>query len=492
MRERFGEWTPDLPPLSAAVRDALNCVSYANHYGPLQAVNALTSALPSAPVAGFSTSNINGTVETYAATAINLYQLVANAWTDRSGGVYVVDVPEWWSFAQYRNRVYAASYNNLLQQREIGTANNFASITDSPMGRAIGVVGNFLLVGDINDPTDGDVPERVRWSPIDNPSATWPLPGLSSAIAVQSDEVDLRAESGAVMAIHGSEIGIILQETAVVRAEYVGAPKFIDFKEIDSSKGLLVRGASVQVGRTVYFLSEDGFYKTDGSGESTPIGYGKVDRWFFENLNAAVKSQVRAMFDSIRKVVIWTFPSLSSSTNDMMLLYNPVDERWTRANIATTFAVFSRTSGYTLEDLDTLGTLETIPTTFDSSFYIGGASQPAVFTTDYKLGSLSGDPLSATIEIGELSSEDHKAGGQLWISGVRPLVEGGAATIAIGTRKLPRDSIVWGAQRSITEATGSVDFRSSAKFQSIRMVIPSGFTKAIGVDIEGPNLDGRR
>lgn len=492
MRERFGEWTPDTPPLSAAVRDALNCVSYANHYGPLQSVNALTSALPSAPVAGFSTSVINGVVETYAATSINLYQLVSNAWTDRSGAVYVVDVPAWWSFAQYRNKVYAASYNNLLQVKQIGSAVNFASITDSPKGRVIGVVGNFVMVGDINDPTDGFVPERVRWSPINNPGATWPLAGLSSAIAVQSDQVDLRAEQGAVMAIHGSEIGILLQERAVVRAEYAGAPKFFNFNEIDSSKGLLVRGASVQVGRTVYFLSEDGFYKTDGAGEAQPIGYGKIDRWFFEILNTANKSQIRATYDTIRRVVIWTFPSQGSSTNDMMLLYNPVDQRWSRANVATTFAVFSRTSGYTLEDLDALGTLDTIPTTFDSSFYEGGASQPAVFTTDYKLGSLSGDPLSATIEIGELSSEDHKTGGQLWISGVRPLVEGGDATIAIGTRKLPKDSIVWGAQRSITAATGSVDFRSSAKFQSIRMVIPSGFTKAIGVDIEGPNLDGRR
>lgn len=491
MRERFGEWTPDVPPLTAAVRDALNCVSYANHYGPLQAVNALTSALPAMPVAGISTSVINGVVETYAATNGSLYQLVGNTWTVRDGSVYAPDVTPWWSFAQYRNRVLAISYNNLVQQRQIGAVGNFASITDSPKGRVVGVIGNFVMVGDINDPTDGSVPERVRWNAIDDP-LTWPLPGTNAAIAAQADENDLRAEAGAVMAIHGSEIGIILQERAIVRAEYSGAPDFFQFREVDASKGLLVRGASVQVGRTVYFLGEDGFYKTDGAGEAVPIGYGKVDQWFFANLNATNKTQIRAAYDTGRRVVIWTFPSLASSTNDMMLIYNPIDQRWSRATIATTFAVFSRTSGYTLEDLDTLGTVDTITTSFDSSFYVGGASQPAVFTTDYKLGSLSGDPLSATIEIGELSSEEPKTGGQLWISGVRPLIEGGDATVGLGVRKLPKDAIVWGAQRSITPATGVVDFRSSAKFQSVRVVIPSGFTKAIGVDIEGPSLDGRR
>lgn len=487
MRKDFGEWTPDVMTLDAPLVDVVNAIPYSGSYTQVRDIAAISSALPSAPVSGISTSVINGVSETYAATQDKLYQLVLNAWTDRSGAAYLTETPGAWSFAQYRDRVLACSYNNLLQQKQISVAGNFASITDGPKGRVIGVVRNFVMVGDINDPTDGQVPERVRWNAIDD-ALTWPLPGTAGAIATQADEQNLKAEFGSVRGIYGTNVGIILQERAVVRAEYVGAPLVFDMKEVDTTNGLLVRGAAAQVGRSVFYLSEDGFYVTDGSGESQPIGYGKVDKWFFDNVDTNNIANVRAIRDPFSKMVVWTFPSLGSSTNDMVLIYNYVEKKWSKATIATSFALLARSSGYTLEDLDTFGTLDTLASSLDSAFFQGGATQPSVFTTDYKLGAFTGSPLTATFETGELSLD----GERFYVTGVRPLVTGGPTQISLSTRRSLDDAQVWGDYRSRTVSTGRVDFRSSAHFQAVRAQIVGGFDRALGLDVLEGQRDGVR
>lgn len=484
---QFGAWTPDLPDLVSGAAEALNVIPYADHYRPLPGLEIISSALPGQPYAAISTSVVGGVSETYAATVDMLYQLVGNTWTDRSGGVYLTETPMNWDMVQYRDRVLAFSITNLAQQVLIGSATNFASITDSPMGRVAGVVRDFVFVGDINDPTDGFVPERVRWNAIDDP-LTWPLPGTALAEAEQADENDLKAERGAVTGIFGSEIGIIMQERGVTRATYIGAPLVFQFDEVETSRGLITRGAGAQVGRTVFYLAEDGFFANDGSGESQPIGYGKVDQWFYENLNPALLYQVRATHDPGKKIVYWTFPSLASSTNDSVLIYNYRDQKWSHAEVGTSFAVSARSSGYTLDDLDAFGTLETLAVSLDSAFWAGGQTLAALFTDSFELASLTGDALPGTIETMEVRLDGRRP----FVSGVRPLVEGGDAQIALGTRKLIKDSVTWTNLRSITASTGVVDFRSSEFFMRVRAYMPSGFTKAIGVDTIELKDDGGR
>lgn len=487
VRRDFGEWTPDVVGLDSPLIDVENAIPYAGHYRQMRDLVPISSALPDAPVAGISTSVINGVTETYAATQTSLYQLVTNTWTDRSGAVYLTENPGVWAFAQYRDRVLACSYNNLVQQKQIANPVNFADIADSPRGRVMGVVRQFVMVGDINDPTDGLVPERVRWGAIDDP-LSFPLPGTAGAIAVQADEQNLKAEYGAVRGIFGTTVGIILQERAVVRAEYVGAPLVFRFDDVDTTNGLSVRGAAVQVGRKVYYLSEDGFYVTDGNGESTPIGYAKVDQWFFTNLNADKLDQVRAVRDPFNKVIFWTFPSLASDTNDSVLLYNYAENKWARGNINASFAMFSRSAGYTLEELDSFGDLDTLEESLDSQFWQGGGSVPSLFTADYELGSLSGDPLVATFQTGEFSMD----GRRFYITGVRPLVTSGSAQIQLSTRKTLNDARVWGPLRSPTASTGVADFRSSAHFQTARVIVTGGFEKAVGIDTIEVADDGAR
>lgn len=487
MLKVLGAWTPDQPDTASGVTDAVNVIPYSEHYGPFPGPVVISGVAPAQPVGAISTSVINATSETFIGTATKIYQYLSNAWTDRSGAVYAASVPPRWAFVQFKNYVLGFSFANLAQQKLIGSVSNFAAITDSPKARVAGVVRNFIFAGDIDDPTDGQVPYRVRWNAIAAP-LSWPLPGSGAAVAAQADQNDLRAEHGSVMAIFGTDVGIILQERAITRAEYVGSPVIFRFDTMETTHGLVARDAAAQVGRVVYYLSESGFFRNDGAGESTPIGHAQVDKWFYANVNPSALADVRALHDSYNRIVIWTFASLGSATPDMVLIYNYRDQKWARGTLATSLLITARTAGYTIDNIDGFGTLDTINEGLDSAFWLGGLTLPAVFDDQYRLVSLSGDALTATIETGELLLDGRRG----YISGVRPLVEGGDAQISMGTRKLVKDPVVWNGPRSITPATGIVDFRSSAHFQRARVTIPSGFTKAYAIDALVNVDDGQR
>lgn len=487
----FGEWAPDASNLADALATVKNCYPREDHYAPLYGASPISPALPAAPVAGISTAVIGGISEIYAATLSKLYQLVGGTtWTDRSGSVYLTEPPGVWAFGQYKDRVLVVSINNLMQQKQIAAVGNFASVTDSPKGRVIGAVKQFVMVGDINDPTDGYVPYRVRWNAINNP-LSWPLPGTNAAAAVQADQQDLRAESGAVTGIFGTTVGIILQKNSVTRAEYVGSPLVFSFTEIDSSRGMAYRNAGAVAGRFVYYLSESGFYKTDGSGESVPIGAGKVDRWFFANLNSASTSNVVCSHLPQYKLISWAFPSGDSSTNDMVLLYAYELDKWAYAEINTAVAFFGRTTGYTLDQLDAFGTLETLSASLDSSVWEGGLSLPMFFTPDWRLASLDGTVLNATIETHDVTWD----GRRFFLSGVRPLVGTQPTTLTVNAAASSGNigmASNWTGARNRTPATGQVDFRLSGHIHRLRFDLTGEFDKFTGYDAVGAFDDGAR
>jgi hypothetical protein len=487
VRIQYGEWRPDTPDLDNALTEALNAFPYDTHYRPFNGTAEISDALPAEPLAAIATAEVENISETYAATLDTIYQLTSGGWVDVTGPAVVTDDPMVWDFAQFDRYVLVVSYNNLMRYREVGAVVDFAEITDSPKARVVAAVRDFVMCGDINDPTDGEVPYRVRWGAIGDP-LTWPLPGTASAVALQADENDLKAENGKVMAILGSDAGMIFQERAITRASYVGAPLVFRFDLMDGSRGLRARNAAVQFGRVVYFLAKDGFFANDGSGDSTPIGNGKVDRWFNENAAVSRIDYVQAVAFPDLKCVAWMFSASELTFNDHALLFNYTTGRWTHAEVNTVLALTGRTRSYTLEELDAFGTLETLPASLDSEVWQGGAGFPAVITQNYKLASFDGTALEAMLETGSFGLD----GRRTFVNGIRPLIQGGTAQITLGTQKTLDEAVTWGTEMATTTATGKADFRSSAFFHRVRARVPSGFTKAVGIDALVNQDDGER
>ena len=67
---------------------------------------------------------------------------------------------------------------------------------------------------------------------------------------------------------------------------YVGVPLIFQFDKIADNIGAFAPKSVASYGNMVFFLAQDGFYKLTGGQQLTPIGNGKVDNFFFDDLSS--------------------------------------------------------------------------------------------------------------------------------------------------------------------------------------------------------------
>ena len=191
-------------------------------------------------------------------------------------------------------------------------------------------------------------PQRVQWSAIGLPEF-FPAPLTNAALAFQSGYEDLPGDLGPVMGIFGYPLyALIFQRSGITRALYQGGNVVFAFGTYEWKQGLLARGAAVQVGANVYYLSDQGFFYTDGA-NVYPIGTAAdnstgIDKWFWSNVNYAALSSITGGYDASKRAVIFAICTGSNTSPDTLLIYNTVAQRWTRAQIPVS-VVWSDTDG---------------------------------------------------------------------------------------------------------------------------------------------------
>lgn len=183
------------------------------------------------------------------------------------------------------------------------------------------------------------VPYRVQWCAIGDPT-NWPIPLTANAIAFQSSYEDLEVDLGAVKFVAGYPLyGVIFQEFGITRANYVGGNVVFSFSVFERNRGLIAKGAIVVVGGLSYFISQDGFFETDGN-STVPIGTDSdnnsgIDQWFNETVNMQALEAIRAGYDSTTRCVYFAIPTGTNTLPDTLLTYNPIAVKWTKSGIAT-------------------------------------------------------------------------------------------------------------------------------------------------------------
>jgi hypothetical protein len=102
------------------------------------------------------------------------------------------------------------------------------------------------------------------------------------------------------------------------------------------------------------------------------------------------------------------------------------------------------------------------------------------FDPSHKSGAFSGPAMEAAIETAEVNPGK---GTRSVIRSCRPLIDGGAPTISIGSRETQQGALAYGAAVGLT-AAGMAPVYSSGRYFRIRAVIPAGSTwgHAQGVD----------
>jgi hypothetical protein len=209
----FGEWAPDQPELSPEVlTEAHNVIPYSDYYIPFNPLSPIFfdgGTLPALARGALLPFDSGGTL-LYAGTATQLFMsdssgtMVARSATLTSVGTFN------WEFTQFDNLVFSVQNNVDPRYHTLRSASNFATFT-APRANHIGVIGRFLVIGNLVD-TDGTaLPSRIRWSAIDDPT-NFPTPNSATATATQAGEQEMDTQYGAVRKIiPGDQYGIVFQ-----------------------------------------------------------------------------------------------------------------------------------------------------------------------------------------------------------------------------------------------------------------------------------------
>lgn len=463
-------------------------------YGPMQAFSPQYTALSARVQGGFYSIDSASNTGIWAGTAAKLFLLLSGlAFSDVSKvGGYNLAAGEFWEFEQVGQRVMAWNIADPIQSYVIGASALFADLAAAaPKARHGGMVANFLMLGNTNDGTFGLQPDGLWWSALGDVTS-WPTPATSAAAAVQSGRGNISGKGGWVQRIVprvGTLDAIIVQERQVSRCLYVGSPDVFTFQPMEGARGTRAPYSIAVFGGTMYYLGEDGFYANDGT-SSTPIGSGQIDEYFYADVNLSLIARTLSVIDPINKLYITAYCSNASSGNfDKLLIYSFAAQRWAPpTEVTLEFLTRLGSVGYTLEDLDAFGNVDTITTSFDSRFWTGnGTPILSAFDTSHRAGVFSGSTLEAILETGDVDLDSAR----LLTQSVRPLVQGSAAdiTCAYGYRQTRNADVQYSGYAALNRELVR-PFRVNARHVRTLTKIAAGATwvHAAGCDLDAGGI----
>lgn len=495
---KFGEWMPDIPPLeNKGLTVAKNVLPGGNSYKPFPAGTAYSgTALDARPQGGYTVRDPSnsGQPAFYVGTVDKLYELRDATWTDISETVYATGADETWEFEQWGNKVVATNFSNDLQSITIG-ANDFAAVAGAPpRARHIAATGDFLMLANTWDATDGYQPQRVRWSGL-NDIETWTVNATT-----QADYQDLRGDGGWVQKVVGGTPAYIFQDKAIHRATFVGSPVTFQFEEVESNRGAFAANSVIRVGDNVAYLAYDGFFIFNGQ-NSVPIGNNKIDDTFFNDPlnilsydpNYLTRMSVQNYPEEM--IIAWSYASINATAGlpDTILLYNYSPEsltRWSYVSLDHYMLMAPLSVAYTLDGLDAITTnLDILPFSLDSRVWTGTQELLGMIDGDLKLAMFDGAAMDARLETGEFQLNPN---GRSMVNMVRPFVDGtGTVKVQIAQRNLLSESSSYQSTLVVNSA-GFCNTRNNARYQRARMDISGGFNWVQGIDVITATPVGRR
>lgn len=493
----FAAWKPDTPNFGSDATVAKGCVPRTlESYGPFLDIYELSGALGARCQGAASYLDNSNNVNFFAADATKLYLLAASTFGNVSqAGNYSFAADASILFLQHStatNRIVAlGDINTNIQSYSLGSSSLFADLSSgAPRARFGALVDpGIIMVGNTWDATSGYVQNRVWWHDITNNDPTnWPTPGGASAQAAQSDYRDLTF-GGPIMGVTGpvggSASGMVLCRSAVYRATFAGAPSVYNFFALSYEIGTPASNSIVASKDRVYWWSEAGFMASDGAA-LYPIGAQKIDQYFRARLDTSYMHRIYGVADPLSKNIYWMAPDGTSGTGNpyFIVCYNTELDRWTLPIDGTEYEMMFRafSLGYTLDQLDAFGNLDTLTFSFDSAVWQGGRPLVGGFSTAHKYGSFTGNAVACVIETGEIAGEQ---GVRPRAKGLLPIVDGasGSITCAIGYRDTPYGTVNYTTATGI-EANGICPQNISARFMRGRLSIAAATTWAHAYGIE--------
>lgn len=468
-RMEWGEWMPDATATVAPLLTCQNVVpTTTGGYKPFRKLSAQTNALDAACLGAMSAISKAGTQYIYAGTTTKLHEAVGATFADQSkGGGYSVNTTNW-EFTTFGDHIIATNGIDAVQSMVIGAgaSSAFADMITStltPKAKHVATVRDFVVLGHTTDATDGEQGARVWWSAFNDQT------DFDPAAATQCDYQQL-PDGGNVRRIVGGEAyGLIIQDSAVRRMQYVAPPLVFEIMPIDERRGTQHPNSVVRAGGITYWWSDDGFLACDGQ-RIEPIGVGKVDKTVKSLINPDKPDVFTACVGRGDKTVVWAMPVQGGSTTvaQRLFIFHTPTGRWSTVLADVERLVDYRQIGYTLDGLDALGTnIDTWALdNFDSPRWVGTRYTYGAFGTDHKLGEFSGDTLAATFVTGDRQLNGIGAAG---IREVWPLMDAPTSGRAqVQYHNTLGSAVMSGTEKTIVAGVGLCDARGVGRFVRIR------------------------
>lgn len=497
-------WEPDMPAWqSGHTAMAYNVIPRTpKSYGPLSSPAPLTTGLTARCQGAYFGIDTDGTVNGFAGDVSKLYRWLGSSsdWEDVSiAGGYTTPGDGRWAFFLFGDRIIATNYSEVPQSYIMGSSTDFANLSaGAPKARYGATIKSFVMLANTSDAVYGIQPQRAWWSGNGDPT-NWPTPGSALASQYQSSFQDLVGDGGYIQGIVGnlgSTDGAIFMDRAIWRVVWVGGSVVFEFFPAEGARGTPAPGSIAQLGSSVFYLGDDGFYRFDGA-VSHPIGANRVDKTFYTDVDQGYMNSISSAIDPINKLYIVAYPGEGHSgyNANKMIIYNWVLDLWSEAlPLPDGFEIIVKglSFGYTLDQLYTvLGyTIDGLPFPLSSRVWLGGALLLGLFDSNHKLNYFTGTPLAATVDTAEVQPNPI---GQTRIYNTRPIVDGSTTpSVAIGTRNRQADSVSYSSAVAMN-SLGKAPARSQGRYVRARMTLPASgsWTHLSGVELEGAPAGGR-
>lgn len=430
-------------------------------YGPQPGIGVLSTAvaLPGTPRGIYSFVDSTGSHRVIAGTVDKLYLLSATGtWTEIGSG-YAVTSGHNWSAAQFgQYAVFTNTFDGQVHY-DLDTVGTFSAISGAPKARFI-----FNLF-DTMAALDCDGENRVMRTSKAGDHTVYTGPGTNFQTFNDGQELLCGGELS-------TKVALVFQRSAVRILTRRPDRYTFDTDLLGEGVGAMNPQAVVFTNGAAFALDTFGFHKVTGGG-SAQIGEGKFSRTFLSSLSSNGQNTVSGTYDPQYGRVLWRYQKsdvVSETVFEDVLAYHITFDEAVPLEVETTALVSLASPAYTLEDLDAVAALDSLPYSLDSAYWKGGVPRLSALNGDLKFGFMAGDNLACTLETGVVSNQ-----ASMLINATEPYTDSEDATVQCGVKDRLSGSLTWGTAEGLFD-NGVAHLREQGKHFAFRLNVAAGET----------------
>lgn len=447
---------------------------------PSLSVDAGAGALADNPRGVISLVLNDGSWKVYAGTDGDIYSLASDYTWDALGGTFNCTDGDDWSMIHFGSYLLATNTTDGLQSYNVETPAGFTAIDDAGDPRFIFSCANMVFGLNCLDDSGTRNNRLIRNSDF-NSFTDW-----TDGAADQQPLED----GGPLLAGFDLQDGaaLLIQEraTRVLQFGGAGGGALYSLRKLTDGAGAVGTRCCVGYDGSVYWLGTDGFRMyTRGMAKPLTIGAGRIDEFFFSEVDQGALDLVQAQIDPFAKMVWWRY-KLAGAASDTVFArsigYSWQFDCWVTNTVTTTYYANIATPAVVLDDITDL--VDDLDVALDSRQFQGGQPLFGALNGDLKFGIFSGAAQAATLTTATTNLPVTSL-----IRWATPIDNCLTGTLELGVKGEPGESVTWKTAAS-KRGAGRVPLRGRGNNIAFRYNIPASatWTYARGIDhIDGEN-----